>query len=412
VTPYSGRWQWLLITLLGALGAGLGFMKVNPFILVAFAFLALVLLLSTTLDRYVLSRFTTTLAGCAVSFFTLFAVYEFVNLIDDLVERDLPVTLALRYLEFRSPWILAQILPISCLVATMLAFGVMTRFNEVTATKASGISIYRLATPVVLVTLALCTLAYVNHDSLLPYSNRKAIQIKDVIRGRSPRSYQSRQQRWVFGEQGRLYNYKNYVQPPLPVLPAANAGTFQGFSVYYLEPSTYTLLGRIYAREASHNGSRWVLREGWKRDFSNGGESFETFAEKEFDFAEGPGYFIREWKTPEQMSFTELRRFVRNLRQRGYDAQELTVDMYGKTAFPLLPLTMVIVALPFCFRGGKRGSLYGVGIAIALVALFLLVFSTTNALGGIGLMPPFLAAWAPNLLFAGSGIYMLLRSGT
>ena len=411
-TSYSGRWQWLLITLIGAAGAGLGFMKINPFILVALAFLALILILSTTLDRYVLGRFTTTLIGCAISFFTLFAVYEFVNLIDDLVERDLPITMAMSYLEFRSPWILAQILPISCLVATMLAFGVMSRFNEVIATKASGISIYRLATPVLLVTLALCTLAYVNHDALLPYSNRKAVQIKDVIRGRSPRSYQSRQERWVFGDQGRLYNFKNYLQPPIPVLPAANTGTFQGFSVYYLDPATFTLLGRVYGREASYSGDRWVLRDGWERRFSNGAESFETFAAREFDFAEGPSYFIREWKTPDQMSFNELRRFIQNLRLRGYDAQELTVDLYGKTAFPLLPLTMVIVALPFCFRVGKKGSLYGVGIAIALIALFLLVFSTTSALGGIGLMPPFLAAWSPNLLFAGTGIYMLLRSGT
>ena len=68
------------------------------------------------------------------SFYAVLICYEFVNLIDDLVERDLPITMVLRYLEFRSPWILAQIMPISCLVATMLAFGVMSRFNEVTAT--------------------------------------------------------------------------------------------------------------------------------------------------------------------------------------------------------------------------------------------------------------------------------------
>jgi LPS export ABC transporter permease LptG len=288
----------------------------------------------------------------------------------------------------------------------------MSRFNEVTAVKASGISIYRLATPVIMVTLALCTFAYVNHDFLLPYANRKATQIKDVIRGRSPRSYQPTEQQWVFGEGGRLYNFKNYVQPTLPVLPSIGSGVFQGFSVYHLDPATFTLLGRIYSREAKFDGDAWVLRDGWSREFTEDGESFETFAEKRFLFPEKPAYFIKEWKTPEQMNFSELRAFVRNLRQRGYDAQELTVNLYGKTAFPLLPLTMVVIGLPFCFRVGRRGSLYGVGIAIALIALFLLIFSTTNALGGIGLMPPFLAAWAPNILFLGAGFYMLLKSGT
>ena len=88
------------------------------------------------------------------------------------------------------------------------------------------------------------------------------------------------------------------------------------------------------------------------------------------------------------------------------------VDLYDKTAFPLVSLTLVILGIPFCFRMGKRGSLYGIGVAIALVGVFLVTFSTTNALGGIGLLPPFLAAWAPNILFAGSGIYLLLRTET
>jgi lipopolysaccharide export system permease protein len=92
--------------------------------------------------------------------------------------------------------------------------------------------------------------------------------------------------------------------------------------------------------------------------------------------------------------------------------QELSVDLYDKTALPLVSLTMVILGIPFCFRMGRRGSLYGIGVAVCLVAVFLLVFSTTNALGGIGLMSPFLAAWAPNILFAGSGIYLLLQTGT
>ena len=62
--------------------------------------------------------------------------------------------------------------------------------------------------------------------------------------------------------------------------------------------------------------------------------------------------------------------------------------------FSQLPQPKQGPQFPFCFRMGKRGSLYGIGIAIMLAAVFLLTFSATNALGGIGAMPPFLAAWA------------------
>jgi LPS export ABC transporter permease LptG/LPS export ABC transporter permease LptF len=383
-----------------------------PFFLVGLILLALFIVFRTTLDRYILARFGAILIGCAATFITLFAVYELIGLLDDLADRNLPFSIAFSYLKYRLPWIVSQVLPMSCLVATFLGLGIMARFNEVTALLASGTSIYRIAAPVVVVTCAISAIAYVNQDYLEPYSNQRAAQIKDTIRGRSPRSYGPGERRWVFGEGGRLYNFRNYVPSPVPVLAATGSGEFQGFSAYRLDPGTFEIDERIYARTATYSFGHWVLRDGWLRIFQGGQESFETFAEKGFDFPEGPGYFVKEWKTPAQMNVAELQKFVRDLKRRGYDVQELQVDLYDKMALPLVSLTMVILGIPFCFRMGKRGSLYGIGVAVCLVAIFLLVFSTTNALGGIGLMTPFLAAWAPNVLFAGSGIYLLLRTGT
>jgi LPS export ABC transporter permease LptG len=288
----------------------------------------------------------------------------------------------------------------------------MSKFNELTAAKASGTSVYRLAIPVLLVTFSVSAFGYVNYDYLVPYTNQRAQQIKDTIRGRSPRSYRAGDRRWVFGEGGRLYNFRNYVAPPIPVLPAAGAGTFEGFSIYELDPRTFEMHGRTYAKTASQESGHWILHDGWTREFRPEGEVFERFARKSVDYPEGPDYFVKEWKTPEQMNFSELRKVVDRLAKRGYATQDLSVDLYSKTSFPLVPLTLVIIALPFCFRIGRRGSLYGVGIAIVLATVYFLTFSATSALGSAGVMPAFLAAWAPNLLFAGTGAYLLLRSPT
>jgi LPS export ABC transporter permease LptG len=400
----------VLITLLAV--AVVASIFITPFLMVGLALVALVYRFSTTLDRFVLRRFLAVLAGCVVTLFTLVLVYEFIQLLDDLVQRGQPASLALVYMGYRIPWVLSQILPMSCLTACLLTFGIMARFNEVTAVKASGTSIYRLSMPVVISSLALSIVAYVNYDYIVPYANQKSLQVKDTIRGRSPRSYQPGDQRWVFGADGRLYNFTHYVAPPFPVLPAAGAGTFQGFSIYFLDPATYEITGRVYARRASFESGQWVLREGWQREFRESGETFERFAQKSFDFPEGPGFFIKEWKSPEQMTFAELRRLVAELRRRGYDTQELRVDLYSKTSFPLVPLTLVIIGLPFCFRMGRRGSMYGVGVAILVAALYFLTFSATSALGGAGLMPAFLASWVPNILFAGTGAYLLLKTAT
>ncbi len=411
---FRDRWQRLRTVALGALAvlAGLASASYSPFLLVALALLALVLIFSTTIDRYVLVRFTVIFGLSLIILMTLFCVYEFTDLLDDLVERGVGVGYALNYMKFRLPWILAQVLPMSSLVATFMTFAIMSRFNEVTALKAGGTSIYRLAMPIFLLMVSLSTLAFVNTDYLMPYANQRARQIKDMIRGRPPRSYQSTEERWIFGEGFRLYNFRNYVPAPIPVLPVGGGGAFQGFSVYRLDPASFAITERIYARSAEYEEKGWILRDGWQREFRNGRESFESFLEKPFEFPETPADLITEWKRPEQMSYAELSAFIRGLRKRGYDVQELAVDLHGKTALPLVSLTMVILGLPFCFRMGRRGSLYGIGVATLLVGIFLIVFATSNALGGVGLIPPALAAWAPNILFAGSGIYLLLRTPT
>lgn len=392
---------------------GLGAVLLTPFLAVGLLLVIMIVSFSTTLDRDILKRFLLILLGCVVSFFTLFLVYEFVGILDEMVERQQPMTLALTYLAYRMPWILSQVIPMSCLMSALLTYGLMSRSNEVTAVKAGGTSIYRLSVPVILATLVTSVVAYVNYDYVVPYSNQEYFRLNDIIRGRSPRSYAIGDRRWVFGEGGRLFNFRNYVAPALPSLPALpSSGTFEGFSVYLLDPASFEMRGRLYARSAMRDASAWILHDGWVREFGTGGEVFERFTEKRFDFPENEGFFVKEWKKPEQMNFTELRKLIHDLRQRGYDAQELQVDLYSKSSFPLVPLTLVILGLPFCFRMGRHGSLYGVAIAILLAGIYFLVFSATSALGGTGLMPAFLAAWAPNILFLGAGTYLLLKTPT
>ena len=391
---------------------GLASLHYTPLMTGALVLLGLIFLFSTTLDRHIIERYLSILAGCLVSFFTLVMVHQFIQILDNLIENALPISIAFRYLGYRVPWAIAQVLPMSCLVACLLTFGVMSKFNEVIAAKAGGTSVYRLSVPVLMVTFCLSVLAFVNHDYVMPFTEQRAMQMRDTIRGRAPRSYQPGDRRWIFGQDGHLYNFRNYVSPPVPVLPAAGAGSFEGFSIYELDPSTFEMRSRTYARTASWAEGQWTMQEGWTRSFGEGGERFERFATRRFDLKEGPSWFVKEWKTPEQMNYSELRRLVTTLRERGYATQELAVDLYGKTSYPLVPLTLVIIALPFCFSMGRRGSLYGVGVAIVLAATYFLAFSATSALGSAGVMPAFFAAWAPNILFAGTGLYLLLKSET
>ncbi|HEV8335438.1 MAG TPA: LPS export ABC transporter permease LptG [Candidatus Polarisedimenticolia bacterium] len=367
-------------------------------------------LFSTLIDRYILRSYLKLLLISGLSIYIIFLVVDFREMIDDVIQHQVPGQLILRFFKFRTPWVINQILPVACLVSTLLAFGLLARFNEITAMKAGGLSLYRVSLPVVGTTVLLSVFSFGIEGYVMPFSNQRASQIRDEIRGHSARSTTQPQRRWVLGKDGRFYNYRTYITPAARFLSLSGSGVFQGFSIYRLDPESFAIRDRIYAREAVWAEGAWALRDGWERKFDGGGAvvSFEPFVEKKVMLREAPSQFLEEVKTPDQMNYWQLRKFIKDLKRRGYSVQELLVDLYEKIAIPFVSLVMVILGLPFAFRTGKKGSLYGIGLSIGLVVVYYATFAVMSALGEIGFLPPFLAAWAPNILFAGAGTYMML----
>jgi lipopolysaccharide export LptBFGC system permease protein LptF len=112
------------------------------------------------------------------------------------------------------------------------------------------------------------------------------------------------------------------------------------------------------------------------------------------------------------MTYRQLERYIATLRASGYPAQELSVKLYEKASWPFLSLIMALIALPFAFRVGKRGALYGVGVALMLGIFYWLVFAVFTKFGEVGNLPPILAAWSANILFSLSAVYMFLHVDT
>ena len=99
---------------------------------------------------------------------------------------------------------------------------------------------------------------------------------------------------------------------------------------------------------------------------------------------------------------------IEALENRGYDVTKLSVAFHGKIARTFSPLVMVLIGLPFAFKVGRRGSLYGVGVALLLVLVYWAALALFNALGLETLAQPIVAAWAPNILFGLLGVTLLL----
>jgi lipopolysaccharide export LptBFGC system permease protein LptF len=112
------------------------------------------------------------------------------------------------------------------------------------------------------------------------------------------------------------------------------------------------------------------------------------------------------------MRFGELEAHIASLEIRGFDVAKLRVQLHRKLAFPMVGLVMTVLAVPFSFVVARRGALYGIGIAILVAIVYWAVLGIFEALGGSAYLHPALAAWAPNLMFAAAGFYLILTLET
>jgi lipopolysaccharide export LptBFGC system permease protein LptF len=112
------------------------------------------------------------------------------------------------------------------------------------------------------------------------------------------------------------------------------------------------------------------------------------------------------------MNYEELRRYIHDLQQSGFDVVRLRVQLQKKLAFPIIALVMAVLAVPFSLSGGKRGAVAGVAVAVGIAVVYSVTSDMFEAMGNISQLPPALAAWSPDLIFALLGGYLLLKVPT
>lgn len=364
------------------------------------------------LDRYVGLAYLRVLGLALASCCLVYALVELQGLMDDILRTQQPLSLILGYFQYFVPTVLRVVLPISCLVGAIVAITLLSRSGELVAVTASGVGLRRATLPVLILTFLFSGLLFLVEDRISPAANRKAQAIKDQITGRAPRTHGRPQGgRWSFGPDGKkLYHYRLY---------DPGSREFQRFSVFSLDRKTPSVLDHRYAERARWNGDAWELENGWYRSFlsaTGSDEAFEEHPGKHEAALDTPTDLVSQQRRltgsvsnlPQQMSSSELRQEIRTMKDSGYDITHLQVAYYGKFAHASTPLVMVLLGLPFAFKVGRRGSLYGIGVALLLVLVYWATFAIFNALGLETLLRPSVATWAPNVLFGLLGTYLML----
>ncbi|HEX3661943.1 MAG TPA: LPS export ABC transporter permease LptG [Acidobacteriaceae bacterium] len=363
------------------------------------------------LDEYVLREFLLTFGMVLITFVMLMLVFTFFELLGDIIRNRTPLVTVGEYLINLTPSMIYLITPLSVLIGVLVVFGLMNRNSELTAMKATGISLYRIVVPVLVIAAVLSASLFIFDDTYLPQANRRQEALRNVIKGKPPETFEHPGRKWIFGQQhagqpSRIFYYQ-YFDPDID--------TFSNISVFEFKPKSFSLSKRIFAATAhwEPNLNEWVFEDGWERTFTPGAVSYQDFSVTTFpEIREPPTYFTKEVRQSSEMSFGELARYIRNLRQSGFNTVPLRVQLNHKLAYPLITLVMAILAVPFALSMGKRGSLSGIAVAIGVAIAYFVVSGFFEAMGNVSWLPAVLAAWSPDLLFGLAGAWLLLRSPT
>jgi len=355
-----------------------------------------------TLDRHIARTFVFVLVGAMVAFVAIFVIMNLTERIDRFIEAEAPIrAVALYYLYF-TPFILVLTLPIGMLLASLSTIGGLVRTNELTAIKASGVSIYRPIRTFAALALGVTAISFLISEMVVPGANEQMGMVWNrYVSKQGAISRTETVNRTLDLGGGTLLFVRNWDS-------AAQAG----------QHATLTSReGNRTSRVVQASRIRFTESEEWRFDevtIRAWDDGRESFAEHDTWQAELPGLDPSELtarhQDPEEMGYADLLAYVQRGRERGRYINRALVDLHMKIALPFANLIIVLFGSALAATRRRTGLAVGFTTSIIICFTYYVVMRTGQAFGYNGDLPPLLAAWAGNIIFGVMSLYFLWRA--
>ena len=354
------------------------------------------------LDRYVLAEWLRIFLITAFGFPVLIVIVDLTEKLDTYLQRQIPARdIAVSYI-YGVPETMFQVLPAAVLFATVFTVSSFTRYSEITAAKASGISFHRFIRPLTLgAVFAMCIGFSLN--VIIPPLNQKKLNLL---------------QEQKFKDTGERYNFvysttdnRTY---KVGALHAAR-NMIENVEVERLGrgaalPTTYSIAEQAFFRKDAF----WVMVRGTLHVVPNGSTDYVFTYDSLVDraFTERPLELNAATKAPADMGWRELGRYIRALQRAGSDVNPLKVERMLKLAIPVTCVIILLFAAPLATSTQRGGAAWGIGVSLLTTVVFLVLVNLMRGVGGKGIISPDLAAWVPSLIFGAVGAVLLWRVRT
>jgi len=354
------------------------------------------------LDRYILKEFLTIFGGAMVVMVVFYEMVSFIDMAGYFFKFGATLDVIFRYLVFRIPMAFFHVTPVCVLLAATLTMAGMSRFSEIVAMKAAGISLFRICAPIIAASGVISVVAFLDSEYVFHLAVKETTRIYyEEVKKQQRKSVFQRSKVWYKSDDGSVWNIGAVDM---------DKKTMTDISIFGFDEGSGRIVARVIAASASYSEEGWILRDCVEVRFDGN----QGFSEEHIKTMVAPHRAIpledlkKTQMDPEEMNMAEISEFIGDMRTKGYDATRYEAEFYGKIAFPFISFIMPFIAVPLSVRSSRSGGfLVGVMIAVLIGITFWFMFSMGLAFGKSGRIPPFLSAFGAHMVFMMAGTYML-----
>lgn len=352
----------------------------------------------SVISRYVVTSYVKIIGSCLASFTAIYLVIDFLEKIGRFTRAHGKFHHILLFFLYKTPEIANQVTPLAVLMATLLTLGMLARHSEITAMRGCGISTARITAPILVSALIISLSSLLLAELIIPASFARMKYVQQVlIDKKNPNTF--------FRQQNIWYRQDNTLLQARTFNPASR--TLKGVTLWRLA-SGMKPTRRIEADAGVFTEGGWLLKNVVIRELGDG--AVETTESRE-ELPVQLNLKIADLKVLEKeagsMGIFALRSYCNKLRKQGYDNTRYLAQFHSRISLPFASLVMAFLGIPFALRGGRTsGIAVGIGVSLAIGFAYFAANAVLLSFGQAGVLPPLVAAWAANLIFAAGGVWL------
>ncbi len=337
------------------------------------------------IDYYILREFSIIFLFVSVFFVLVSFIVDIFENLNRFIDNEVTNDILIDYYVASLPEMISVTIPVTCLVASVFTYGMMVQRKEWLVFKSSGLSLYRLALPILFVGLFMSIGSFFF----------EIFKIK------------------IFFDTKYVYFQKN--QDYLIAIEKYNETNQTVVNLNFIELNDGKMIKRIDSKKSIWEPvkEKWTVRDYSIREFDDSGFEKMIATSKQDSLLNlnfTPEDINQIGSSSEEVSYNQLKNQIVTLKNNGVNTLRWEVDLHYKIAYSFISLIIIFCGIPLSVFRSNTTLAFGGGLSLATIFAYIVLLKFGQSLGYAGALSPFLAAWFSNIIFIILGTWLMLNA--